>query len=181
VSALADFKRDRARYTRPAWVTEPSLWAVAVYRLGQATLERHDMLRLPLLALYLPLSQAIRLLTSIEIPRSTRIGPGLWIAHGGPVVMSAYSSVGSDCSFNLGAVLGSANYDSTAAPTIGNGVVFGAFAVVIGRVTVGDGAFIGAMTLVRTDVPPGARAVGVPARMLPPNAALSRVPPPRAD
>jgi serine O-acetyltransferase len=171
MSALSDFKRDRARYPRWAWLTERPLWAVAVYRLGQATLEQRGVNKLVLLALYAPLSQIVRMLTSIEIPRSTPIGPGLRITHGGPVVISAYSRIGSDCSLNIGAILGSSHLDPEAAPTLGNSVIFGAFVVAIGKIHVGDGAFIGAMTLVRSDIPAGARAVGVPARILPPHEA----------
>jgi serine O-acetyltransferase len=175
VSALSDFKQDRARYPRSAWLTEHTLWAVSVYRLGQATLEHRGLRKLLLLAAYAPLSQIVRVITSIEIPRTTSIGPGLRIMHGGPVVFSSYSTIGSHCSFNVGVILGSVDFDSHAAPTIGNDVVFGAYSMVIGRVTVGDGAFIGAMTLVRQDVPAGARAVGVPARILEPKATDSSV------
>jgi serine acetyltransferase len=110
----------------------------------------------------------VRILTNIEIPRTAQIGPGLRIAHGGPVIINAETTIGANCSLNVGVVLGTDGPDGSAAPTIGNDVRFGANSMVIGAVTVGDGATIGALTLVRTDVPARSRAVGVPARILPP-------------
>jgi serine O-acetyltransferase len=167
-TAWSYFREDRSRYGRSAWLTERALWAIATYRLGQATLERDDWVSWVLLVPYAALSQLVRLLTNIEIPRTAQIGPGLRIAHGGPVIINAETTIGANCSLNVGVVLGTDGPDSSAAPTIGNDVRFGAHSIVIGTVTVGDGATIGALTLVRTDVPDRSRAVGVPARILPP-------------
>jgi hypothetical protein len=81
-SAIAAFRADRARYPRTAWLTEPSLWAVAVYRLGAMTLEPDLPLRPAFTAIYAVMFPIIRLLTLIELPRSATIGP--WTSHPPP-------------------------------------------------------------------------------------------------
>jgi serine O-acetyltransferase len=165
VSPLAAFRADRARYPRNAWLWERSLWAIAFYRLGQALRLVPRPVRLALYPLYGALAMLMQIVTNIEIPASTSIGPGLRIHHAGPVVVHAGSRIGSHCTMNTGVVIG--NKGPHEVPTLGDRVSLGTGAQVIGAVTVGDGAGIGAMTLVIHDVPAGAIAVGVPARVLP--------------
>ena len=164
VSPLVAFRADRARYPRSAWWTERSLWAVAVYRLGQAVRLAPRPVERLLYPVYGLLAMLAQITTNIEIPASARIGPGLRIHHAGPVVVHAGTRIGSDCTLNTGVVIGNKGPDEV--PTLGDGVTLGAGAQVIGAVTVGDGAGVGAMTLVIRDVPAGATVVGVPARVI---------------
>jgi serine O-acetyltransferase len=164
VSPLAAFRADRARYPRAAWWTERSLWAVAVYRLGQAVRLAPRPAERLLYPLYGLLAMLAQIATNIEIPASARIGPGLRIHHAGPVVVHAGTRIGSGCTLNTGVVIGNKGPDEV--PTLGDGVTLGAGAQVIGAVTVGDGAGVGAMTLVIRDVPAGATVVGIPARVI---------------
>jgi len=91
------------------------------------------------------------------------IGPGLFIAHGYATTLAA-ERIGANCYVHQGVTIGW-DYRSERAPIVGNNVFIGAGAVIVGAVTVGDGARIGANAMVLCDVPAGATAVGVPARV----------------
>ena len=109
--------------------------------------------------LYLVLAVLYRtvaeLLLGIEIPSSTRIGPGLMIRHGVGIVINPGTVLGSDVMLRQNVTLGNLSARRPACPVIGDGVEFGAGAVVVGGVRVGDGARIGPNTVVRSDVPAG--------------------------
>ena len=89
------------------------------------------------------------------------------IEHQGAIVIHGASVIGDDCIIRQGCTLGLRRLDDPgAAPILGKGVSLGAGAVLLGRITIGDGATIGANAVVLDDVPPGAIAGGVPARLL---------------
>jgi serine O-acetyltransferase len=116
-----------------------------------------------------PLLLAQRLVeavTGIELPPQTTVGPGLRIWHGGNVVLNPKSRIGSHCLLRHGVTIGNL-VPQGPCPVIGDRVEFGAYAQVLGGITVGDDARIGAMSVVLQDVPPGATAVGVPATIIP--------------
>jgi serine O-acetyltransferase len=94
------------------------------------------------------------------------IGAGLFIAHGGTTTLAA-ERIGSNCYVHQGVTIGW-DYRGERAPVIGDGVFIGTGAAILGAITVGDGARIGANAVVLHDVPAGATAVGVPARVLAP-------------
>jgi len=139
----------------------PGVHAVWGYRVA------HRMWREP--GLKLParlLSQAVRAATGVEIHPGARIGRRLFIDHGMGVVVGETAEVGDDVVLFHGATLGGkAMRRGKRHPTLGDGVVVGAGAKVLGPVWVGDGAQIGANAVVIVDVPPGSVAVGVPARV----------------
>lgn len=166
------FRADRSRYPRWAWLTERSLWAVAVYRLGQMTLEGRRPIGPLLILAYAALHQVTKVVTAIEIPRSATIGPGLRIWHGGPVIINANAHVGSGCTINAGLILGH-DGRTDEAPTIGDRVTFGPGAIVLGPVVVGDDCLIGALSLVTADIPAGSRTSGAPARVREPAASIT--------
>lgn len=102
------------------------------------------------------------------VPSHADIGPGTRIEHRGvAVVINRKAVVGSRCSIGAQVVLGGRGKDIPGAPTIGNDVYLGAGSKILGPVRIGDGAVIGANAVVLTDVPDGATAVGIPARVLP--------------
>lgn len=109
----------------------------------------------------------------VDILPHADIGGGCIIAHGIGLVVGGYSVVGKDCTLLHGVTLGEARFDETASPRLGDRVTVGAGAAVLGGVTVGDDAVIGAGSVVRCDVPPGARVAGAPARPLPPRPATA--------
>lgn len=139
------------------------LHAVWWYRLTN-TLWRH---RLPFVARLL--SQIVRWWTLIEIHPGARIGDRLFIDHGAGVVIGETAIIGDDCLFYHGVTLGGQGdvRGDRRHPKIGNNVVIGAGAVILGPITIGDNAKIGAGAVVLTDVPAGRTAVGVPAKLLP--------------
>jgi serine O-acetyltransferase len=98
---------------------------------------------------------------------SSEIGPGLFIQHGFATIVAA-RRVGANCWINQQVTIGFDNPNDR--PVVGNGVFVHAGAKVLGDVTIGDGARIGANAVVINDVPAGCTAVGVPARVLPPKA-----------
>jgi serine O-acetyltransferase len=93
----------------------------------------------------------------------TDIGPGLFISHGQGTVLSA-ERIGANLQVHQGVTIGW-DYRGERRPIVGDDVFIGAGAKVLGAVTIGDGARIGANAVVVTDVPRGATAVGVPARI----------------
>jgi serine O-acetyltransferase len=102
---------------------------------------------------------------------SSEIGPGLFIQHGFATIVAA-ARVGANCWINQQVTIGFDRPD--ARPVIGDDVAVHAGAKVLGAITVGDGARIGANAVVIADVPPGCTAVGVPARILPRKTERSR-------
>ena len=112
-------------------------------------------------------SQAARFLTGIEIHPGAQIGRGLFIDHGSGVVIGETTIIGDDCTLYQGVTLGGTGKESGKRhPTLGNGVLVGAGAKLLGNFTVGDGAKIAAGAVVLGDVPAEATAVGIPARVV---------------
>ena len=111
------------------------------------------------------ISQIARFFTGIEIHPGATIGKGLCIDHGMGVVIGETAEIGDDVLIYHGVTLGGTGKDKGKRhPTIGNGVVIGAGAKVLGPIKVGDNAKIGANGVVVKDVPEGATAVGIPAK-----------------
>ena len=111
------------------------------------------------------ISQIARFFTGIEIHPGATIGKGLCIDHGMGVVIGETAEIGDDVLIYHGVTLGGTGKDKGKRhPTIGNGVVIGAGAKVLGPIKVGDNAKIGANAVGVKDVPEGATAVGIPAK-----------------
>jgi serine O-acetyltransferase len=110
-------------------------------------------------------SQSGRFLTGIEIHPGARIGQGLFIDHGSGVVIGETAIIGDNCTIYQGVTLGGTGKETGKRhPTLGNGVLVGAGAKLLGNFTVGDNAKIAAGAVVLGDVPEGTTAVGIPAR-----------------
>jgi serine O-acetyltransferase len=113
-----------------------------------------------------------RVLTGIEIHPGAQIGRRFFIDHGMGVVIGETSVIGDDVTLYHGVTLGGVTWSpGKRHPTVGDGVVMGAGAQVLGPITVGRDARIGANAVVLKDVPPGATMVGIPARAAGPSAA----------
>lgn len=122
-------------------------------------------------------SQFARSMTGIEIHPGACIGKGLLIDHGMGVVIGETAVIGDNCTIYQGVTLGGTGKDTGKRhPTIGNNVMIGSGAKVLGPFTVGDGAKIAAGAVVLDAVPEGATAVGVPARMIYPGASKKEMP-----
>ncbi len=121
--------------------------------------------RLRLMARFL--SHVTRLLTGIEIHPAAKIGRGLLIDHGMSTVIGETSEIGDDCTLYQGVTLGGTGKETGKRhPTLGNNVVVGVGASILGSIAVGDNALVGAGSVVLRPVPPNATVVGVPARVV---------------
>jgi len=108
-----------------------------------------------------------RWLTGIDIHPGANIGRRFFIDHGMGVVIGETADIGDDCTLYHGVTLGGTSWNKGKRhPTLGNGVVVGAGAKILGPIVVGDGAKIGSNAVVVKDVPPGATAIGIPARIV---------------
>ncbi len=113
------------------------------------------------------ISQISRFLTGIEIHPGAKIGKGLLIDHGSGVVIGETAEIGDYCLLYQGCTLGGTGKDSGKRhPTLGNNVMVGCGAKILGPFKVGDGAKIAANAVVLEEVPPNCTAVGVPARVV---------------
>ena len=153
-------ERDPAATSRFEIVTSyPGLHALWLHRLA------HKLrgVGMPIVPRWI--SQINRLLTGIEIHPGASIGHGLFIDHGAGVVIGETAEIGDDVTMYQGVTLGGTGKQTGKRhPTVGDNVVFGAGAKVLGAVTVGDNAKIGAGSVVVSDVPKNSTVVGNPGR-----------------
>src|SRR5471032_1184017 len=156
------FERDpAARNTWEVITCYPGFHALLVHRLAHWLWGE----RLRWLARFV--SHIGRWLTGIEIHPGAQIGRRFFIDHGMGVVIGETAEIGDDCTLYHGVTLGGTSWNhGKRHPTLGNGVVIGAGAKVLGPITVHDRAKIGSNAVVVRDVPPGATAVGIPARII---------------
>jgi serine O-acetyltransferase len=112
-------------------------------------------------------SHATRFCTGIEIHPGAKIGRRFFIDHGMGVVIGETAEIGDDVLMYQGVVLGGTSLEKHKRhPTIGNKVVIGAAAIILGPITIGDDARVGANSVVVNQVPPGATVVGIPGRVV---------------
>ena len=154
--------RDRdpaARGVGPAEIlaTWPGIHALLAHRVASAL---HGA-GVPLLPRFV--SMLARALTGIEIHPSARIGQGLFIDHGAGVVIGETAEIGDDVTLYQGVTLGGTGFATGKRhPTVQDNVTIGSGAKLLGPITVGHGAKIGANSVVITDVPPNSTVVGNP-------------------
>ena len=157
----ACFERDpAARSLIEVLLNYPGLHILILHRLAHP-LER---LRLPILPrLIMSLG---RWLTGIEIHPGARIGRGLFIDHGMGVVIGETAVIGDNVTLFQGVTLGGTGKErGKRHPTLGNNVVIGAGAKVLGNIVIGEGSYIGANAVVIKEVPPNSTVVGIPGRI----------------
>jgi len=136
------------------------LHALVAYRVA------HFFYRAKLFFLARFISQLARWATGIEIHPGAKIGKGLFIDHGMAVVIGETAIIGNNVLLYQGVTLGGTGLThGKRHPTIGNNVVIGAGAKVLGDITIGDNSYIGANAVVIKDVPANSTVVGVPGRI----------------
>jgi serine O-acetyltransferase len=139
----------------------PGFHAVVLHRLAH----RLYLRRVPVLPRLV--SHFTRFITGIEIHPGAQLGRRLTIDHGMGIVIGETAEVGDDVLLYQGGTLGNARFQrGKRHPTVGNNVVIGAGAKVLGPITVGDGARVAAGAVVINDVPPNTTAAGVPAKAI---------------
>ncbi|MCR4333394.1 MAG: serine O-acetyltransferase [Sulfuricaulis sp.] len=158
------FQRDpAARSVFELLTVYPGVHALAFHRLS------HRLWSWRLRWLARLLAQVARWLTGIEIHPGAKIGRRFFIDHGMGVVIGETAEIGDDCTLYHGVTLGGTTWRKEKRhPTLGNNVVVGAGAKILGPISVGDNARVGSNSVVVKDVPAGATVVGIPGRVIGP-------------
>ncbi len=148
--------------------TRPGFRALFVHRFGNWRMGiRSKILRAPMSILYRSMFRRVRNHYGIELPYSAVVGRRVVIEHQGAIVVHGNAVIGDHSIIRQGVTLGNKNLEAPLdAPILGRFVNVGAGAKILGKVTIGDGAQIGANAVVTRNVPAGAIAVGIPARIL---------------
>lgn len=139
----------------------PGFQSLAVYRFGTWCGRQDGVFGWLVGKVYTLAYLFVRNVYGVEIPQSAVIGRRLWLPHAVGVVISAQAQIGDDCMIRQNVTIGRFGFGrkrEASVPKLGNMVMVGPGAVIVGGVTVGDGARIGPNAVVMTDVPPGASA-----------------------
>jgi serine O-acetyltransferase len=156
----SDYKRHGSSLLNPAF------WAICNYRYGVWALTVRFAPFRWLASKHYGLNLFLILITSgIQLNRETKIGKDLHLIHAGNIKIHPKTVIGDRCGIQQDVHIG-VNMENDGVPVIGNDVYLGDGAKLFGPITIGDGARIAANSLVIHDVPPGATAIGVPARVL---------------
>lgn len=141
-------------------LTYSGLHAIIMYRIAHSLLK----LKLPFFPRFI--SQFTKFITGIEIHPGATIGNGLFIDHGMGVIIGETSVVGDNVTLFQGVTLGGTGKErGKRHPNIGNNVVVGTGAKILGNITIGDNSYVGANAVVIKDVPANSTVVGVPGRI----------------
>ena len=145
-----------ARHALQIFLTYPGVHAIFWYRIA------HFLFKMKLKLIAEIISAFVRFFTLIEIHPGALIGKRLFIDHGCGVVIGETTIIGDDCTIYQGVTLGGAVTSARIKrhPTLGNRVIIGAGAKIIGNITIGDDAKVGAGSIVLSDVPNGSVARG---------------------
>ncbi len=139
----------------------PGFHALIYHRIG------HFFYRIKLFSIARWVSQTARFFTGIEIHPGANIGKGLFLDHGMGIVIGETAVIGDNCTIYHGVTLGGTGHDKGKRhPTIGNNVLIGAGAKLLGPFTVGNNVMIGANAVVLTDIPDKATVVGIPGKVV---------------
>lgn len=159
--ALVKERDPAARSSFEIWLTYSGLHAVRSYRVA------HWFYKKKLFTIARVISQISRSRTGIEIHPGATIGKGLFIDHGMGVVIGETAEIGDNCLIYQGVTLGGTGKDKGKRhPTLGNNVMVGSGAKVLGPFKVGDNVKIAANAVVLAEIPSNCTAVGVPARII---------------
>ena len=159
---LCVFDRDpAARNVFEVVTTYPGVWALIWHRLN------HRLWHLGIKWRARFLSNFARLLTGIEIHPGASIGRRFFIDHGMGVVIGETAEIGDDCTLYHGVTLGGTSWEEGKRhPTLGNNVIVGAGAKVLGPIIIGNGARVGSNAVVVREVPPNSTVVGIPGKII---------------
>jgi serine O-acetyltransferase len=152
-------------------LSNPGMWAVLGYRFCHWVyrLEAPWLFRKPLSLFASLVSLFVQVTTNITLPSRARIGPGLYIAHTGYIVVNSRTVLGANCTLTQGVTIGhrgGGREQMLGSPVIGDRVYVGPGAAIIGPIPIGDDALIGVGAVVTKSVPERGVVAGNPARLL---------------
>lgn len=152
-----------ARNIVEIWLCYPTLHAILVHRAAHFL---HARLRIPVLPRFI--SVCNRFVTGVEIHPGASVGRGFFIDHGSGVVIGETAEIGDNCVFFHGVTLGGTGHHMDKRhPTVGDNVLIGANATLLGPIMVGDNTRIGAASvIINRDVPGNCTVVGAPGRIV---------------
>jgi serine O-acetyltransferase len=156
---VADYRRHNQAHKNLAF------WAVAVYRYGRWCKDFRGLGGWVSSKFYGFFFLVVEIMTGINFHREAEVGKDIYLVHSGNIKIHPGVRIGDRCRILHDVTLGT-NMDRVGVPRLGNDVFIGAGAKVLGPIVIGDGARVSANSLVITDVPAGATAVGVPARIV---------------
>ncbi len=156
------FERDpAARSTLEVLTTYPGVHAILLHRISSRLWLSGCRYAARLLAFF------GRMISNVDIHPGARIGQRFFIDHGACVVIGETAEIGNDVTLYHGVTLGGTSWNKGKRhPTLGNGVLVGCGAKILGPITVGDNARIGANSVVVTAVPPSCTVVGIPGKIV---------------
>ncbi|MEI8196304.1 MAG: serine acetyltransferase [Phycisphaerae bacterium] len=167
-SAWRAWRADLGKYRMygySGWGSE-GFWMLTLYRLQRTLLQARPrwLWLLPRMVVAV-IRKFATMVTHISLPPGASIGPGLLIPHVGPIQLNAGTVIGVDCTLMHVVTIGAGARPGS--PMLGDHVFVGCHSCILGGVTVGDFANVGAGAVVIRDVPPNHSAMGVPARSIP--------------
>jgi serine O-acetyltransferase len=168
LTSLVEVVREDRRYNGCDW-TASGFQAVALHRVGRWLEDAPLVVQVPGRFLHRLATVLVRNLYGIEIPQSVELGRRVVIGHQSGIVIHPLSVIGDGCIILHNSTLAGPEQPTRSAhpaPRLGNDVWIGVGAVVLGGVTVGDGAHIGPNVVVTTDIPAGAVVVAEPPRVI---------------
>ena len=165
IGFLALLREDKRNHYNSFW--EQGFWALAVHRFGNWRMGiKPKLLRLPFSVLYKALNKWVEWTCGISLPYTVKVGRNVRLWHHGGMILHA-ARIGNGVHIRKNTTIGVARTNHNfELPVIGDGVDIGVGAVIIGSITVGEGAVIGANAVVNKDVPPRTLAAGVPAKVI---------------
>lgn len=163
---------DRLRYQAKPGLREQSWWSLRVYRLGrQIDALPASPRKLFLTRVWWIVFRVVETATGISLPKEAIIGEGFRIHHFGGIVIHPDSRIGRNVTIRHGVTVGERRRGD-GVPEIKDDVEIGAYAQILGNVTVGRGAKVGALALVVKDVPDGGVVRGATGELVPPRSVL---------
>jgi serine O-acetyltransferase len=167
----SDYRRYRATGARSGLgvvLLTQGFWASTTYRLAH----RANAIAVPIVGqvlhvLFLFIQKGIEIIAGIYLPEDCDVGSGLYIGHFGAMIITGGAKIGDNCNLSQGVTIGFKPQGEWAGyPIIGQRVYIGPNAIIIGGITIGDDAAIGAGAVVTKPVPPRAVVAGNPARII---------------
>jgi serine acetyltransferase len=154
--------RSFSRFNKIKWLFLRSTFPIIFF--FRLSTSEHILIRFISQAIY----KIIRIITGVQIPKTTIIGGGLFLPHYGNIVINNHGVYGEDMVIFQGVTIGAKGGTSEVkgVPTIGNNVSISTNSVILGEVTIGDNSVIGAGAIVVKSIPANSIAIGNPARVI---------------